>query len=349
MAKKTYEQSLGILGCTKESTPEEIKKAYRKLAIQYHPDKNLDGNPDFDAKFKEIAEAYMIVNKVKDGTADFTGFEFNEEDFNFAKPIKDLLQKEFGDVFSDLYSAKFVQGKHQIRFSKVNKDIKLNIREYKDGCQKDVNIQRLVQCECYHKRDKCKSCNGDSYKLIKTTTILGTVKLRQTCLDCSGTGLEISEQCDVCGDSLFVLEESSVRVDILPYSERVPIVKAGLGNWDFSRKKYDDLEFYPVLDEIFITETSFGDLELRLDMEYDHLLTGGSVLLDLHSGKTDFDLEQYIKMGKKISISGAGLKKDSKLDIVIGLAYPGEYHYPYTLDNAKLSLPYDKTSLARDL
>lgn len=332
-----FDKYYAVLGVTSDTPWDDIKKAYKKLAIQYHPDKNLDGNPEFEAKFKEVSEAYTMLDRLQQGMSDFTGFEFNEADFDFARPIRETLQREFGDVFANVYSAKFADGKHQIRLSKVNKDLKLSLVEFKDGCHKDVSIQRLVQCGCQKTRAKCTTCNGDSYVMVQTNTILGRVKVRHTCTDCSGSGLDQSYKCSECDNSMFVFEEEKVSVDVPGYATRGSLIFKGLGNWDFVKKQYDDLEFYPVLDDVFITSDSFGDLTLKLDMEYEHLLSGGKLILELPSGKEEIDLEPRVTMGHKITIPNAGLKKGSRLDVVIGLSYPGERHFMYHMNNVRLT------------
>ena len=201
MNKKDYYE---VLGVKKDASDEEIKRAFRKLAKQYHPDVNKE--PGADEKFKEIGEAYSVLsdpNKRSQydqfghaafqngaggsgGTGGFSGFDFNDFDF--------------GDIFDDLFGGGFGFGKKK----KKNRATK--------GPDTLVRIQ-LDFMEAV-KEHKCPTCGGRGRVVVQQNSLFGVFQTETTCKDCGGVGTTYGEKCSNCSGRGYVKQIKEIEVDV---------------------------------------------------------------------------------------------------------------------------------------
>jgi len=208
-----------ILGVSKNATADEIKKAYRKMAIQYHPDKNPD-NKEAEAKFKDAAEAYEVLSDdVKKRNYD----QYGSADGRGASP--------FGGGFEDFFNQfKSGQGSpfgfnpfnERVKGPDVRVKVALTIKEMIEGVQKSVNVNR---------RTVCKSCNGDGSLEGKHSTNCATcsgtgraykvqnlghmqVRTEVPCYACGGRGKIVSQECPTCHKAGHVTNAETINVDI---------------------------------------------------------------------------------------------------------------------------------------
>lgn len=232
-SKKDYYE---ILGVSKSSTPEEIKKAYRKVAMQFHPDRN-PGDDTAEEKFKEAAEAYEILSDSdkraqydrfghnafgagRGGGGGFSGQGMNMED----------IFSQFGDIFGDDMFGGFFNGGRShsgrssrgVRGTNLRVKIKVNFEEIAKGASKTIKVKKYVTCDTCHgsgAKDKnssqtCKTCGGNGQVRRVQNTFLGQMQTVVTCPDCNGEGTMITNKCTACKGEGRVYGEETVTLDI---------------------------------------------------------------------------------------------------------------------------------------
>ena len=232
MAKKDYYE---VLGVDKNASADEIKKAYRKLAIKYHPDKN-PGNKEAEEKFKEAAEAYSVLSdadkKAKYDQFGHAGVDGAGPDFSggFGN-LNDILNDLFGGAFGGGFGGGFGGfggfggGRRQERVYK-GRDIrvraKLTLEEIARGVEKEISIEKNVPCpDCGGRGAKnsadikvCPACNGTGQVQRVVNTFLGQSISYSTCQQCGGEGKIISNPCPKCSGSGLVRQRETIRVKI---------------------------------------------------------------------------------------------------------------------------------------
>lgn len=208
MAKKDYYE---VLGLEKGASEDEIKRAFRKLAIKYHPDKN-QGNKEAEEKFKEINEAYQVLSDPDKrakydqfGTADFngSGFEGGFGGFDFS----DI--GGFGDIFESFFGGGFGSSRRRNgpeRGADIEYTLNLTFEEAVFGVEKEISINRYERCEtCSGSGAKpgtspktCDKCKGSGQIRVQRNTPLGSFVSVNTCDKCGGKGKIITEPCHTC-------------------------------------------------------------------------------------------------------------------------------------------------------
>ena len=232
MAKRDYYE---VLGVGKNASADEIKKAYRKLAVKYHPDKN-PGNKEAEEKFKEAAEAYSVLSdadkKAKYDQFGHAGVEGAGPDFSggFGN-LNDILNVLFGGGFGSFgggfggFGGFGGGGRRQERVYK-GRDIRvrarLTLEEIAKGVEKEISIEKNVPCpECGGKGAKnsadvktCPACNGTGQVQRVVNTFLGQSISYSTCQQCGGEGKIITNPCPKCGGSGLVRQRETIKVKI---------------------------------------------------------------------------------------------------------------------------------------
>ncbi len=246
MKKDFYE----ILGVSKNASPEEIKKAYRKVAMQYHPDRN-PGDKAAEDKFKEAAEAYEILNDA-DKRSQYDRFGHNAFSggrggggFN-GMNTEDIFS-QFGDIFGDDAFGSFFGGGGRrsqsrssgTRGSNLRVKLKMNFEEIARGANKTIKVKKHVKCTtCTGSgaKDKnslqsCGTCGGSGQVRRVQNTFLGQMQTVTTCPTCSGEGSTIINKCTACKGDGRVYGEETVTVDIpAGVQEGMQLSISGKGN-----------------------------------------------------------------------------------------------------------------------
>ena len=242
-----------ILGVSKSASAEEIKKAYRKVAMQYHPDKN-PGDKTAEDKFKEAAEAYEILNN-GDKRAQYDRFGHNA----FAGGQggmrggggmnMDDIFSQFGDIFGEEGFGSFFGGgggrrastgrARGTRGSNLRVKIKLNFEEIAKGANKTIKVKKYIYCDTCDgsgAKDKksmatCNTCGGSGQVRRVQNTFLGQMQTVTTCPTCAGEGTTITNKCSVCKGDGRVYGEDTVTIDIpAGVQEGMQLSVTGKGN-----------------------------------------------------------------------------------------------------------------------
>ena len=221
MAKRDYYE---VLGVTKQASAEEIKKAYRKKAIQFHPDKN-PGDKESEEKFKEAAEAYEVLsNQDKKQRYDQFGHAGlgNQGGFSDSGRSMDDIFSMFGDIFgggSFGGFGGFGGGRSQQRVnrgSNLRIKVTMNLGEIAHGAEKKIKVKKYITCtSCHGSGAKgssgfttCSTCRGSGQVTRISNTFLGQMQTTSTCPTCGGDGKIISQKCDTCfGEGIIQGEE----------------------------------------------------------------------------------------------------------------------------------------------
>ena len=202
MAKRDYYE---VLGVDKSASEDEIKKAYRKIAIKYHPDRN-PGNKEAEEKFKEAAEAYEVLHDAQKRQ--------QYDQFGFDGP-----QGGFGGFGG---SSRTRNPNAPIRGNNINIDIALSFMEAAKGCKKEISFSRLIKCEeCSGtgaakgtSPETCPECHGSGQVRVQQRTPFGVVQSVKACSKCSGTGKIIKTPCDKCKGMGRVRKSVKLEVDV---------------------------------------------------------------------------------------------------------------------------------------
>ena len=228
MAKRDYYE---VLGVQKSASADEIKKAYRKLAVKYHPDKN-PGNKEAEEKFKEAAEAYSVLSdadkKAKYDQFGHAGVDGAGPDFSggFGN-LNDILNDLFGGAFGGGFGGfgGFGGGQRRERVYRgrdIRVRVKLTLEEIARGVEKEISIEKNVPCpDCGGRGARnssdiktCPACNGTGQVQRVVNSFLGQTVTYSTCQQCGGEGKIISNPCHTCNGTGLVRQRETIKVKI---------------------------------------------------------------------------------------------------------------------------------------
>ncbi len=248
MSKRDY---YDVLGVSKGATVTEIKKAYRKLALKYHPDKNPDDKAAVE-EFKEAAEAFEVLsNEQKRARYDQFGHAgvggAAGQGFGGAGMSMDDIFSHFGDIFGGHFGfgggggfGGSGAGRRRVnRGSNLRVKVKLSLKEIAHGIEKKIKLKKYVPCESCHGTgakngsaySTCPTCRGTGQVTRVTNTFLGQMQTRSTCPQCGGEGQVITDKCDVCHGNGIVQGEEVVTINIpAGVADGMQLSMSGKGN-----------------------------------------------------------------------------------------------------------------------
>ncbi len=331
MAKKDYYE---ILGVSRDATQEEIKRAYRKLVLKYHPDRvPPEKKKEAEEKFKEISEAYDVLSdpqkrKLYDmyGTTDFsqqTGYNFNWDEF-FQTHASD-----FSDLFSDIQHiienlfginlgrerATSTRTRRRARGKNILYRLPLTLEELARGVEKEISYNRYVTCPACGgtggKRRVCPTCKGRG-RVVRTSRMFGfVIQSQTTCPTCGGTGEELYEKCPTCNGKGLVLKEERVKIRIpagIRGGQRIVVP----GKGDDGREGGPAGDLYVEVEEkphpVFRRE---GDnLHMDMDITVSQAVVGDDVeIQDILGERIRIKIPEGTQPGDSIRVKGRGMPR----------------------------------------
>ncbi len=313
MAKRDYYE---ILGVSKTATPEEIKKAYRKVAIQFHPDKN-PGNKEAEEKFKEAAEAYEVLSDA-DKRAQY-------DRFGHSKPgqggygggqhmnMEDIFS-QFGDIFGGdggPFDSFFGGGggrSRQRKGSNLRIKLKLTLDEIANGTEKKIKVHRLIRAEGVTFK-QCPTCGGSGQMRKVVNTMLGQMVSTTTCGSCGGSGQIVDKRPPGVDSSGLVSKEDLISVKIpAGVGEGVQLAMQGKGNEAPGGGAPGDLLIVIEEAEDKVLKRDGNNIIYDLHISFIDATLGTAIEVPSIGGKVRIKIDPGTQSGKILRLRGKGLK-----------------------------------------
>ena len=309
MSKRDYYETLGV---SQNAETKEIKKAYRKLAVKYHPDKNPD-NKEAENKFKEAAEAYDVLSspekKQKYDQYGHAGMGGSSGGFGGGGMNMDDIFSQFGDVFGGggFGGGGRSRGRRVAKGTNLRIRLSLSLKEIAEGVEKKIKVSRLVNAEGVT-YNTCNTCNGSGQVTRISNTILGQMQTASPCPHCNGNGKSIDKRPQGT-DANGMLKESETVTITIPagVEDGMQLKVSGKGN---------DAPMEGVNGDLIVLIHVEEHAQLIRDgqnLHFDHYISFNDAALGTNteiptiSGKVKIKLEEGIQSGKILRLKGKGL------------------------------------------
>ena len=323
MEKRDYYE---VLGVSKSADATEIKKAYRKLALKYHPDKN-PGDKEAEEKFKEAAEAYDVLsNEEKRRRYDQFGHAgvggAGQGGFGGGMSMDDIFS-QFGDIFGSFGGFSgfggFGGGRSARRVNRgtnLRVKVKMNLQEIATGIEKKIKVKKYVACQhCNGTGAKdgksystCSTCQGSGHVTRVQNTILGAMQTTSTCPTCEGEGKIINEKCTFCNGEGVLMSEEVISINIpAGVGEGMQLSLSGKGN--AARRGGVNGDLIVLIEEEEHPELvrDGNDLLYNVFIGYPEAVLGETVEIPTIEGKVKVKIEAGTQPGKILRLRGKGL------------------------------------------
>ncbi|MDE1207981.1 molecular chaperone DnaJ [Tenacibaculum larymnensis] len=314
MAKQDYYE---ILGISKSASKAEIKKAYRKMAIKYHPDKNPD-DKDAEEKFKLAAEAYEVLSddnkKARYDQYGHAAFEGGHGGFGGGGMNMDDIFSQFGDIFGGAFGGGFGGfggGGHRqarVKGSNLRIRVKLTLEDIAKGVEKKVKVRRKVQAEGVTYKT-CSTCNGSGQQMRVTNTILGRMQTATTCSTCHGAGEMLDKKPSGADAQGMIVKEETVSINIPEgVTEGVQLKVGGKGN-EAPGKNSIPGDLLVLIEEVPHENLKREGSNIHYDLyiNFSEAVLGVSKEVETVTGKVKIKIEPGTQSGKILRLKGKGL------------------------------------------
>lgn len=323
MGKRDYYE---VLGVTKNAGKDEIKKAYRQMAIKYHPDKN-PGDKNAEENFKEAAEAYEVLS---DDNKRARYDRYGHAGMNGASgggfsgggmTIEDIFA-QFGDIFGGHFGGfgGFGGGRGSsqrvAKGSDLRVKVKLNLQEIANGVEKKIKVNKYVSCkdcagtgaERGSSYSSCSTCRGSGYVTRVTNTLLGQMQTTSPCPSCHGEGKIITNKCSSCSGEGVVRDSEVISIKIpAGVAEGMQMSVSGKGN--AARRGGINGDLLVLIEEEKSPELvrDGNDLIYNLYLSFPDAALGAQVEVPTVDGKVKIKIEPGTQPGRVLRLRGKGL------------------------------------------
>ena len=310
MTKRDYYE---ILDIAKNANQDEIKKAYRKMAIKYHPDKNPD-NPEAEEKFKEAAEAYEVLSNPEKrqrydqfGHQGVSGAGFGAGGMN----MEDIFS-QFGDIFGggafDSFFAGGRGGRRTKRGTNLRVKLKLTLAEVANGVEKKIKVKRHVVAPGVTFKN-CSSCNGTGQVKRVVNTMLGQMVSASTCPTCGGNGQIVDKKPSNADDRGLMVKEEVIPINIpAGVSDSMQLSMSGKGNETPGGIPGDLLIVIEEIEHESLQRDG-NDVIYDLHVSFVDAALGAQLEVPTIDGKVKIKLDPGTQSGKVLRLKGKGIKE----------------------------------------
>ena len=313
MTKKDYYQ---VLGVSRDVSEKEIKQAYRRLAMEFHPDRNPD-NPEAEAKFKEAAEAYDVLsNPEKRAVYDRYGHEGLQGGPGFSG-VEDIFSS-FGDIFSEFFGGDIFGGRRRsrpprpARGADLRYDLRLSFKEAFRGTKKELKLKQLRRCQSCDgigaapgtHPEACTTCGGHGQVVQRT----GFMTLTTTCPACEGRGTWIPKPCETCkgtGRAPFLRTVTATVPAGVGTGMRLRL--AGEGEHPETGGEAGDLYVFITVESDPRLERDGNDLYTEVSIPYTQAILGHQVTVQVVDEQVLVKIPTGTQPGEEIRIPGKGV------------------------------------------
>ncbi|MBI5489918.1 MAG: molecular chaperone DnaJ [Deltaproteobacteria bacterium] len=301
-----------VLGVERDASPEELKRSYRKLAIQYHPDKN-PGDPKAEERFKELAEAYQVLGDAAK-RARYDRFGHAAAGGAAGSPFQDVDVQNVADFFESIFGDVLGMGRErrQRRGRDLRVDIVLDLEEAARGVDRELDLTRRVPCGTCGgsgaaegaKSRTCATCGGSGQRRIQQ----GFFVLARPCNVCDGSGQVVTRPCADCEGTGTVRKEAKVPVSIPAGIESgQAVVMQGGGDAGAHGIPPGDLVLRIVVREHPVFKRDGDDVHIVFPVTFPQAALGGSVQVPTLWGDVDLKLKAGTQPGQTYRVRGKGL------------------------------------------
>jgi molecular chaperone DnaJ len=322
MGKRDYYE---VLGVSRNSSKDEIKKAYRKQALKYHPDKN-PGDKKAEENFKEAAEAYEVLsNDEKRARYDrygHAGMSGAGNGFGGGGMTMEDIFSSFGDIFGDAFGGFGAFGGSRRGGRGVNKGtnlrvkVRLSLREIANGAEKKIKVSKYDTCQTCggtgaadsQSHSTCSTCRGSGHVTRVTNTMLGQMQTRSVCPSCGGEGKTITKKCTSCYGEGVVQKEDIIKINIpAGVGKGMQMTVSGKGN--AARRGGVNGDLLVVIDEEAHPDLlrDGNDLIYNLFISIPDAVLGTHVEVPTIENNVKIKIEPGTQPGKILRLRGKGL------------------------------------------
>jgi molecular chaperone DnaJ len=323
MAKRDFYE---ILEVQRNASKEEIKKAYRKQAIKFHPDKN-PGNKEAEEKFKEAAEAYEILSDDNKrarydqyGHAGVGGASGGGGGFGHGMTVEDIFE-HFGDIFGGFGGfggggSRRGGGRHVNKGSNLRVKVKLNLQEIAQGVEKKLKVQKYISCQHCNGTgaekgtaySECSTCRGTGQVTRVTNTFIGQMQTTSACPTCEGEGRIIKSKCTYCYGEGIIKDQEVITVKI-PAGVANGMQMSVNGKGNAARRGGVNGDLLILIEEEDHNELirDGNDLIFNLYLSFPEAALGSNIEVPTVEGKVKIKVEPGTQPGKILRLRGKGL------------------------------------------